>query len=159
ERVAFWTRGVSSDRFNPAKRCGNLRASWGASDQRPVVLYVGRLSREKSLQAFVTVRNALRDAAMEHRLVFVGDGPMRAELQSLLPDAVFTGTLNHEGVAVAMASADLFVFPSRTDTAGNVVLEAQASGLPVLVSSAGGPKENMFAGTTGEVCEDADDIA
>ena len=68
--------------------------------------------------------------------------------------AVFTGTLQPDQVAVAMASADLFVFPSRTDTAGNVVLEAQASGLPVLVTDSGGPRENMLDGQTGYVCGD-----
>lgn len=69
-----------------------------------------------------------------------------------MPDACFTGTLSRVAVAQAFASADLFVFPSRTDTAGNVVLEAQASGLPVVVSEAGGPHENMVDGATGLVC-------
>ena len=78
---------------------------------------------------------------------------MRAELEGGDVDAVFTGTLQPDQVAVAMASADLFVFPSRTDTAGNVVLEAQASGLPVLVTDSGGPRENILDGQTGYVCE------
>jgi len=73
-------------------------------------------------------------------------------LRESLPDAVFTGALSREAVAEAFASADCFVFPSSTDTAGNVVLEAQASGLPVVVSGTGGPRENMLAGHTGEVC-------
>ena len=67
-------------------------------------------------------------------------------------DTIFTGTLGREAVADVFASADLFVFPSRTDTAGNVVLEAQAAGLPVIVSDAGGPRENMRPGETGIVC-------
>jgi glycosyltransferase involved in cell wall biosynthesis len=73
-----------------------------------------------------------------------------------MPDAVFTGPLSREAVAQVFASADLFVFPSRTDTAGNVVLEAQASGLPVVISGTGGPRENMVAGRTGVVCHSDD---
>ena len=79
---------------------------------------------------------------------------MRRELAASCPDAVFTGTLPASEVATAMASADLFVFPSRTDTAGNVILEAQASGLPVLVTDEGGPQEHMVDGETGHVCAD-----
>jgi glycosyltransferase involved in cell wall biosynthesis len=84
---------------------------------------------------------------------------MQHALRSLCPDAIFTGTLAPDAVAVAMASADLFVFPSRTDTAGNVVLEAQASGLPVLVSDAGGPRENILAGDSGYICRAFEDFA
>jgi glycosyltransferase involved in cell wall biosynthesis len=77
---------------------------------------------------------------------------MRAWLERQMPDAVFTGSLSRQAVAGVFASADAFVFPSRTDTAGNVVLEAQASGLPVVVTDAGGPRENMVDGSTGVVC-------
>jgi len=91
--------------------------------------------------------------------VLVGDGPMRKELEASCPGVVFTGTLSPDDVAIAMASADIFVFPSLTDTAGNVVLEAQASGLPVLVSRFGGPRENLRAGESGFVCGDLLDFA
>ena len=81
---------------------------------------------------------------------------MRHQLAEECPEAVFTGPLSREDVASVFASADLFVFPSETDTAGNVVLEAQASGLPVVVSQAGGPKEQMRPGVTGAVCAGRD---
>jgi glycosyltransferase involved in cell wall biosynthesis len=89
-------------------------------------------------------------------LILVGDGPMCQKLKEDLPDAVLTGALPPEDVAVAMASADLFMFPSDTDSAGNVVLEAQASGLPVVVSSEGGPKEYIRPGESGIVCRPGD---
>jgi glycosyltransferase involved in cell wall biosynthesis len=154
QKIEIWRRGVSTTRFDPARRSSALRDHWGVSDDRPAVLYVGRLSKEKGLHMFEPFARFLTYAGVSHRLVVIGDGPMRAELQASCPDAVFTGTLAPEEVAVAMASADLFVFPSRTDTAGNVILEAQASGLPVLVSSSGGPRENMRPKETGFVCED-----
>ena len=117
-----------------------------------MLLYAGRVSREKGLAALPGVSARLDHARIPHRWVIVGDGPFRSELERRLPRAVFMGTLAHRDVGEPMASADLFVFPSRTDTAGNVVLEAQASGLPVLVSDEGGPKENIHRGVSGLVC-------
>ena len=114
---------------------------------------MGRVSKEKGLGELAPLADRLRKSRIDHRFIIVGDGPMRAELEGGGLGAVFTGTLQPDQVAVAMASADLFVFPSRTDTAGNVVLEAQASGLPVLVTDSGGPRENMLDGQTGYVCE------
>jgi glycosyltransferase involved in cell wall biosynthesis len=151
-RIGIWRRGVATDRFTPARRSEALRAEWAVSDTRPALLYVGRLSKEKGLGLLEALRRALHQARVAHRFVLVGDGPMRADLQAALPDAIFTGTLSPNDVAIAMASSDLFLFPSRTDTAGNVVLEAQACGLPVLVTNAGGPQENMIDGETGHVC-------
>lgn len=116
------------------------------------MLYVGRLSREKGLGELFAVQRSIASRAIPHRFVFVGDGPMRRELEAALPDAVFTGRLPQDKVAVAMASSDIFVCPGRSDTAGNAVLEAQASGLPVLVTDDGGPKENMLPGQTGVIC-------
>lgn len=158
-RIKLWERGVSTSRFDPARRSEALRHAWGVSTHRPAVLYVGRLSREKGLAELEAVRGSLDGRAIAHRFVFVGDGPMRRELEAMFPDAVFMGTLAPEQVAEAMASADLFVFPSRTDTAGNVVLEAQASGLPVLVTDEGGPRENLVDGHTGVVCASTHELA
>jgi glycosyltransferase involved in cell wall biosynthesis len=152
EKIRLWTRGVDTDQFTPARRSAAMRDAWGVNDARPALIYVGRLSREKGLDAVPAIARTLRDAGVDHRLVFVGDGPMRQTLQQSCPDAIFTGALPHADVATAMASADVFVFPSRTDTLGNVVLEAQACGLPVLVSDAGGPRENILEGESGFVC-------
>jgi glycosyltransferase involved in cell wall biosynthesis len=98
----------------------------------------------------------LRAAGTTHRLIVIGDGPLRPWLVQQCPEAAFTGWLGRDAVAEAFASADVFLFPSRTDTAGNVILEAQASGLPVVVSDAGGPRENMVDAVTGVVCEGVD---
>jgi glycosyltransferase involved in cell wall biosynthesis len=152
EKIQLWTRGVDTDLFAPARRSAALREAWGVTDGRPALIYVGRLSREKGLDLVPPLARALRDAGVDHRLVFVGDGPMRQTLHQACPDAVFTGAMPHAEVAAAMASADVFLFPSRTDTLGNVVLEAQASGLPVLVSDEGGPRENILNGETGFIC-------
>jgi glycosyltransferase involved in cell wall biosynthesis len=152
-RLHLWTRGVDTRTFAPSRRSATLRERWGVSDRRPALLYVGRLSREKGLALFDDLQTALIRYHVSHRFVFVGDGPMREELKALCPDAIFTGTLPHSEVADAMASADVFVFPSTTDSAGNVVLEAQACGLPVIVANEGGPSENMLPGRTGFVCE------
>lgn len=151
-KLRVWSRGVSTTQFDPARRSERLRTAWGVSEARPAVLYVGRLSVEKGLREVGAIRRSLEARGIPHRFVFVGDGPMRHELEQLAPDAIFTGTQTPDEVAVSMASADLFVFPSRTDTAGNVVLEAQASGLPVLVTDEGGPRENILDGSTGVVC-------
>jgi glycosyltransferase involved in cell wall biosynthesis len=152
EKIRIWTRGVDTDQFAPSKRSAALREAWGVNEARPALIYVGRLSREKGLELVPAIARTLRDAGVDHRLVFVGDGPMRQTLQQACPDALFTGALPHAEVATAMASADVFIFPSRTDTLGNVVLEAQACGIPVLVSDAGGPRENIREGESGFVC-------
>jgi Glycosyl transferases group 1 len=94
----------------------------------------------------------LRAHGQPHRLLFIGDGPMRAELQAACPGAIFTGRVAHERVPALLASAGVFWFPSRTDAFGNVVLEAQACGLPVIVTDEGGPREAVRHGETGVIC-------
>jgi glycosyltransferase involved in cell wall biosynthesis len=150
-RLRIWARGVDVAAFSPARRSARLRNAWHVDDRRPVIMYVGRLSREKGLDLIPDVQRYLYTNRIAHQLVFVGDGPMAPELRQRCPDAVFLGKVPHHEVAVAMASADVFLFPSETDTLGNVVLEAQASGLPVVVSNQGGPQENMLDGVTGTV--------
>jgi glycosyltransferase involved in cell wall biosynthesis len=154
-RIDLWRRGVDNVSFTPARRRPNLRRMWDVSEDRPALLYVGRLSREKGLHLLPKVARALAERGVPHRFIIVGGGPMEHELRLALPDAVFTGVLHGDALAVAYASSDIFVFPSETDTAGNVVLEAQASGLPVLVSAVGGPRENIVDGRTGHVVETA----
>ena len=115
---------------------------------------MGRLSKEKGLHLLPGLATALTRRGVPHRFVIVGRGPMEGELRAAMPDAVFTGILEGERLSAVYASGDVFVFPSQTDTAGNVVLEAQASGLPVAVSSVGGPRENLLDGRTGHVAQD-----
>jgi glycosyltransferase involved in cell wall biosynthesis len=154
-RLGVWRRGVDTDLFTPARRSAALRESWGVSAARPAILYAGRLSAEKGLARLAGILGYLNPRRIDARLIVVGDGPMASELREQCPDAIFMGEVPHDQVGAVMASADLFVFPSDTDTAGNVVLEAQASGLPVLVSRLGGPREHMLDGDTGVVCDPA----
>jgi glycosyltransferase involved in cell wall biosynthesis len=156
DRMVVWPRGVDTDLFSPARRSPQLRDAWHVSERRPAILYAGRLSDEKGLAILEPLGSLLHRHRIAHRFVLVGEGPMTARLKERCPDAVFTGRLAHRDVATAMASADVFLFPSETDTAGNVVLEAQACGLPVLVTNVGGPQENMRHGRTGFACRPAD---
>jgi glycosyltransferase involved in cell wall biosynthesis len=160
-RLLVWGRGVNARQFTPDRASAALRRAWRVDDRRPAVLYAGRLSKEKGLALVAPLRQLLLRHGLQHRFVFVGDGPMRSALETMCPDGLFLGALPHDEVAAAMASADLFFFPSATDTLGNVVLEAQAAGLPVVVSDRGGPSQHMVAGETGFVCRagDADSFA
>ena len=125
-------RGVDTRRFDPAHRSELLRAQWGAGPDDLVVTCVGRLAPEKNLATLVTAFDAIRRQQPHAKLVLVGDGPMRKELQALCPDAVFAGQRMGEDLAAHYASADLFLFPSITETFGNVTTEAMASGLAVV---------------------------
>lgn len=155
DRVVLWPRGVDSRHFTPARRSSRFRERWRVKDDELVLLYVGRISREKGLAILPEMLYRLRTLRIRHRMVIAGDGPLRRTLADQLPEAVFTDVLSREDVADVFASGDLFVFPSTTDTAGNVVLEAQASELPVMVSDQGGPREHMVPGVTGVVCRES----
>jgi glycosyltransferase involved in cell wall biosynthesis len=147
-------RGIRTDRFSPARRDATLRGQWGAGITH-WLLYTGRLSREKNLQVLADAFARLHDRRPDVGLVLVGDGPYRAELEQRLAGRPvhFAGVQRGDELARIYASADLFVFPSETDTLGVVLLEAQASGLPVLVSRHGGPKDVMANGRTGWVVD------
>jgi glycosyltransferase involved in cell wall biosynthesis len=155
-RIAIWRRGVDCGQFRPSRRSAELRRAWRVSRGVPAVLYVGRVSKEKGLGLLPDIQDRLRTLGAPHRFVVVGAGPMLPELKARMHDTVFTGSLGREDVADAFAAADVFLFPSRTDTAGNVILEEQASGLPVLVSDAGGPRENLVDGQSGEIVPGSD---
>lgn len=131
-RLAVLGRGVDTTLFHPARRDERLRMHWGASEQTPVLLYVGRLAAEKNLDLLViAIKKAqwINPAAV---VVIVGDGPERRWLQTRLPDVIFMGTLTGESLARCYASADIFIQPSESETFGIVLLEAMASGLVTL---------------------------
>ena len=132
ERVQVVARGVDTDLFKPDRRSETLRASWGATPQSTVLLAVGRLAAEKNLDMVLRAFDAMRAVRDDVKLVFVGDGPLRANLQQRCPQAVFAGMQNQQALATYYASADLFLFPSTTETFGNVTIEALASGTAVL---------------------------
>jgi glycosyltransferase involved in cell wall biosynthesis len=119
-------------RFDVAHRSAVLRSQWGVAPDDLVVTCVGRLAPEKNLGTLIAAFEAIRRAQPRARLVLVGDGPMRAELQARCPDAVFAGQRIGADLATHYASADLFLFPSVTETFGNVTTEAMASGLAVV---------------------------
>ncbi len=126
------SRGVDTRLFSPARRSPQLRRDWGAAGGGPVALYVGRIAPEKNLEMVVGAFSSMRARAPRARLVMVGDGPERAALAARHPDIVFAGTRTGEDLAAHYASADIFLFPSLTETFGNVTLEAMASGLAVV---------------------------
>ena len=151
DRIKILPRGLDTSLYHPSRRDEKTRAAFGTRDGEAVLLYVGRISKEKDLDVLAAAYRKLRRAKTPARLVLVGDGPYLRELKESLPDAHFTGYLTGGALASAFASADLFAFPSTTDTFGNVVLEAMASGLPCVVSDAGGPRELVHEGETGFV--------
>lgn len=130
--AGLWSRGVDCSRFTPSKRDEPLRASWGLKEKDHAVLYVGRLAAEKNLRMAVACYERIRTLHPRAKFVLVGDGPMRKQLSEKHPDYIFCGTQRGSDLARHYASGDLFLFPSKTDTFGNVVLEAMASGLAVV---------------------------
>jgi glycosyltransferase involved in cell wall biosynthesis len=152
EKMKPLPRWVDTEQFTPVRRKEDFWTNRGIPEGIRL-LYVGRVSREKSLELLAETFSELIDSGFGASLVIVGDGPYRQEMETRLKGypAYFTGYLAGEELQDGYASADLFVFPSATDTFGNVVLEAQSSGLPVIVSDAGGPKELMVDGETGMV--------
>ena len=157
ERVAVVGRGIDTTRFSPALRCTALRSSWGADDEAPVLLYVGRLAAEKNVALAFAAHRALARHAPQTRLVVVGDGPLRERLQRAHPDAIFAGPRRGDDLARHYASADVFLFPSLTDTFGNVVLEALASGLLVVAYDYAAARVHLRAGANGLSAAPGDD--
>ena len=152
EKLKILPRGLDTTLFSPERRDPAFWKKFGESNGAVRLLYVGRISKEKDLDVLAQAYRQLREEGLPIQLYLVGDGPYIQALNStLLPDAVFTGYLRGKELATAYASADLFVFPSTTDTFGNVVIEAQACGVPVIVSDTGGPKELVEQNVNGVV--------
>lgn len=155
-RTGVLGRGIDTARFDPAHRDPRLRAAWGAVDDAPVVLGVGRLAPEKNWALVLQAWAAIRSAQPRARLVLAGEGPMRACLRAALPEASFCGELPPEQLAAIYASADLFLFPSLTETWGNVTAEAMASGLAVVAYRRAGAAELIRDGVSGALAEPGD---
>lgn len=132
KNVRVLSRGVNAALYSPEKRSVALRAQWGVSEENFTLVHVGRLAAEKNLDLLIQAYSALRQKDARVRLVMVGDGPERAGLEQRFPEVIFAGVRHGEDLAAHYASADLFVFPSLTETFGNVTLEAMASALPVV---------------------------
>jgi glycosyltransferase involved in cell wall biosynthesis len=147
ERIGRWDRGVDVERFSPARR------EPGRFENRINVLYAGRLTKEKGADLLADAFLEARARDRRLHLVLAGGGPEEAALRRRLgADATFLGWLEGDALATAYASADLFLFCSRTDTFGQVILEAQASGLPVVAVAEGGPAELIADGRSGLLC-------
>lgn len=131
ERLEVVGRGVDTEFFTPAKRSQSLRDEWQVQGG-PVLLYVGRLAAEKRVDLALCAFEAVRVRMPMATMVVVGDGPLRKRLEAEFPAARFVGALRGDELAKHYASADLFLFPSTSETFGNVTLEALASGLPVI---------------------------
>jgi glycosyltransferase involved in cell wall biosynthesis len=161
-KLKIFPRGLDTELFHPNRRDPEFfEKKFGGENGQVRLLYVGRVSREKDLDLLAEAYRKLRSDNLPVRLCIVGHGPYSQEFSTSLPEALFTGYLAGEELAAAYASADIFVFPSTTDTFGNVIIEAQASGVPVIVSDSGGPKELVENNHNGVITKshDVDDLA
>ena len=157
--IVVWPRGIEADRFSPAFRSDDWRQSRGFEPGDVVVAFVSRLVKEKGLDVFTGTVRALQSEGAPVRALVVGDGPERAALERELPDAVFAGHLSGADLSTAYASSDVFLFPSETETFGNVTLEAMASGLAVVAADAAGTASLIDHGRTGLLCPPRDESA
>ncbi len=143
------SRGVDTKLFNLSKRDPALRQSWGANENTKVLISVGRMAPEKNLEQVLNSFEALRFMGDQIKLVMVGDGPLKDQFQQKYPDIIFPGMLSQAQLSVYYASSDLFVFPSQTETFGNVTLEALASGIPVLAFDCAAARDWVKSGING----------
>ena len=151
EKIKHYPRGIDIQRFHPSHRNGFFQKKFRINDDIKKLIYVGRVSKEKNLDILIHTFGKLCGERSGLHLIVVGDGPYLKNMKRAMKGlpVTFAGYLKGEELAQAYASSDIFIFPSTTDTFGNVVLEAQASGVPVIVTDQGGPAENLIPGETG----------
>lgn len=142
-------RGVDTELFSPERRDPELRKSWGVSEEQPVIIYVGRLAGEKNIPLAVKAYEQILPICPEMKFVLVGDGPERKAIEKAHPELIFAGMQRGEDLARYYASGDAFLFPSTTETFGNVVTEAMASGLAVLGYDYAAPGKYIEEGKNG----------
>jgi glycosyltransferase involved in cell wall biosynthesis len=156
--VTLMSRGVATEQFHPAKRSRELRTSRGVVPDTLIAMHVGRLAKEKNIALVISAFRAIQVRVPGAKLVFVGDGPLRKQAEMSCPDAIFSGVCKGEDLARHYASGDLFLFPSLTETFGNVVPEALASGLAVLSYAHAAAKELITDGANGVLVANTDEL-
>lgn len=158
--LKLWARGIDINQFSPAFADRALKERW-SPDGWPVAIFVGRLVAEKDIEVLLQAHSILKKRNVNYQLVLVGGGPYKHKIESSMPDIVLQGHLEGEALSRAYASADLFVFPSTTESFGNVIQEAAASGLPSIGAAEGGVKDIIRDGETGFLArpKDAEDFA
>ncbi|NNC59389.1 MAG: glycosyltransferase family 1 protein [Erythrobacter sp.] len=157
--IGLWTRGVDRETFDPSRRDLDWRRSHGLADDDVAIAFLGRLVMEKGLDVFAEAIIALRKLQAPHKVLVIGDGPAREWFEKALPGGIFVGFQTGRDLGRALASADIFLNPSITETFGNVTLEAMASGLPVVAASATGASSLVVDGETGRLVPPGDAAA
>ncbi len=158
EKISFFRRGVDTTLYNPKHQDGRWKESIGIPDKQ-VILFVSRLVKEKEIDTIIQVYRLFQLHKPDVAFVITGDGPFKSYMEKHMPEAVFTGKQTKDQLAKIYASSDVFIFPSTTETFGNVVLEALASGLPCVVADAGGPKGIIERSKGGFVVKSKDENA
>jgi len=151
--ITIWTRGIDREQFNPERRDMQWRRSIGIADDEMVIIFLGRVVMEKGLDVFADAIHALAKRGVKYRVLVVGEGPAQPWFEQQLPDAIFTGLLTSDDLARAVASADVFLNPSITETFGNVTLEAMACALPVIAAEATGSTNLVRQDITGTLVD------
>lgn len=159
QNVDVMGRGVDTELFQPSRRDLELRKTWGADDSTPVAIYVGRIAAEKNLELAVRAFAAFQQVQSHARMVFVGDGPRLAALKEEHPGFLYAGSRSGEDLAAHYASADVFLFPSISETFGNVVLEGMAAGLGVVAFDYAAPRLLIRGGENGWLAPFGDENA
>ena len=154
--IYIWSRGVDRDQFNPGRRDMEWRRSLGIADDELAVVFLGRLVLEKGLETFAGAIDELHSRGVHHHALVIGEGPARAWFEERMPSGVFVGQQVGDELGHALASADVFLNPSVTESFGNVTLEAMACGLPVVAAQATGANSIVRNGETGTLVEPDD---
>ncbi len=154
-RIQLWKRGIDTRLFHPGKRDRDRMAAITGNDA-PIILFASRLVWEKNLETLFSIYQVLQERNLPYQLVVAGSGLAEKACRQRMPKAIFTGKVDHERLSVLYASSDAFVFPSVSETYGNVVLEAMASGLPCVIADGGGSRDFVENGVNGFRCSPFD---
>lgn len=147
--IAIWARGIDREQFNPARRDMDWRRSIGIADDEMVIAFLGRVVMEKGLDLFADAVHAFAERGLRHRVLVIGEGPARSWFEQQLPDAIFLGEQTGTDLSRALASSDVLLNPSITESFGNVTLEAMACAVPVIAAEATGADSLVRDGKTG----------